>query len=308
MPVAPVPWALRFTRKADIFNYMKNVGIVTDTTACVPPELAASLGIEVVPDQLIINGKTFRDGIDITPAEFYSLLRTAGRLPTTAGTGPQPYLEAFCRVGRESRGVLCLTEPARLTAMYNSARIAGETARDTCGNVPIEVMACTTAAAGVGLVALAAAREAAAGKSFEEVKAVAGDVMSRVYLFAAIDTLQYLAKSGRVPQAAAMVNEWLDIKPVFTINHADPHTVALPRTMESAMDRIIKLMQKANGKGKGLHVAVMHADVLERAKALRDRIVKKFDCREVYITEFTPVMGVHAGPGVIGAAFYADKP
>ncbi|HTY82415.1 MAG TPA: DegV family protein [Dehalococcoidales bacterium] len=287
---------------------MKNVGIVTDTTACVPPALAADLAIEVVPDTLIIDGKVLRDGIDITPAEFYALLRTVKKLPTTAGTPPQPYLEAFCRVGPGSSGVLCLTEPARLTAMFNSARIASESAHETCGETPIEVMECSTAAAGVGLVALAAAREAAAGKSFNDVKIMAGEVMSRTYLFAAIDTLQYLARSGRVPQAAAMVNEWLDIKPVFTVNHAEPHTVALPRTIESALDKIIKLMQKANGKGRGLHVAVMHADVLERAKVLRDRIVKKFDCREIYITEFTPVMGVHAGPGVIGAAFYAEKP
>jgi DegV family protein with EDD domain len=287
---------------------MKNVGIVTDTTACVPPDLVANLGIEVVPDTLIIDEKTYRDGIDITPGEFYSLLRTAKKMPTTAGTPPQPYLDAFCRVGPNSLGVLCLTEPARLTAMFNSARIASEAARDTCGDVPIDVMECSTAAAGVGLVVLAAARAAALGKSLDDVKTIAGDIMSRVYLFAAIDTLQYLARSGRVPQAAAMVNEWLDIKPIFTINHADPHTVALPRTIESAMDRIIKLMQKAAGKGKGLHVAVMHADVSERAKMLRDRIAKKFDCREIYITEFTPVMGVHAGPGVIGAAFYAEKP
>ncbi len=149
---------------------MKNVGIVTDTTACVPPDLVASLGIEVVPDTLIINEKTYRDGIDITPGEFYALLRTAKKLPTTAGTPPQPYLDAFCRFGPGSPGVLCLTEPARLTAMFNSARVASESARETCGDMPIEVMECPTAAAGVGLVVLAAARAAALGKSLDDVK------------------------------------------------------------------------------------------------------------------------------------------
>ncbi len=132
--------------------------------------------------------------------------------------------------------------------------------------------------------------------------------MSRVYLFAAIDTLQYLARSGRVPQAAAMVNEWLDIKPIFTINHADPHTVALPRTIESAMDRIINLMQKAREKARDCMWPSCTLTFWSGRKMLRDRIGKKFDCREIYITEFTPVMGVHAGPGVIGAAFYAEKP
>ena len=155
-------------------------------------------------------------------------------------------------------------------------------------------------------MALAAARAAALDKPLEEVREIARSVMSRVNLFATLDTLQYLVRSGRVPQAAALVNSILSIKPIFTLNHGDARTVALPRTMKSALARMLKLMASCVVKGQPLHVAVMHADSLDQAIAFRDQIAAQFECREIYVTEFTPVMGVHTGPGLIGVAFYGD--
>lgn len=284
---------------------MSRVVIVTDTTACVPPEYISDLGIAVVPVQVIIDEKTYRDGIDITPGEFYKMLRQAKRMPTTSSTPPQPYLDAFYHAAPRASGILCLTEPARFSAMFTSARVAADTAREAFKGVEIAVMECTTAAAGLGLVVIAAARAAAQGKPLAEVRETAREVMPRVNLFATLDTMQYLVRSGRVPQAAALVNSILNIKPVFTLNHADAHTVALPRTMESAIERMLKLMGKTMRGKEGLHVAVMHADAPERAAAFKDRIASRFDCREIFVTEFTPVMGVHTGPGLIGVAFYA---
>ncbi|OGO20646.1 MAG: hypothetical protein A2Z15_01095 [Chloroflexi bacterium RBG_16_50_11] len=285
---------------------MRKVAIVTDTTACVPQEQVAKYDIEVVPVPLIINEKTYRDGIDITPTEFYAILRKAKRLPTTSASSPSPYLEAYRNASRKADNILCLTEPSKFSAMYNSARTAMETAKDILPNVNIEVIECVTAAAGQGLVALAAARAAAAEKTPDEVKQIINSVMSRVNLFATLDTLQYLAKSGRVPQAAALVNSILNIKPVFTLNHANPHTVGLPRTMKSAINHILKLMEEAVKREQQLHVAVMHADAIKEAVILKDMILSKFDCKEIYITEFTPVMGVHTGPGLVGVAFYGE--
>ncbi|MCX7912027.1 MAG: DegV family protein [Dehalococcoidales bacterium] len=282
------------------------VAIVTDTTACVPADYVARYGIEVVPIQLIIDGRTYRDGIDISAGEFYAMLRQSKKLPTTSSSSPQHYLDAFRRAGRRAKRIFCLTEPSRFSAMYNSARIAAELARGELGDTVIEVVECTTAAAGQGLVAIAAARAAMAGADLAGVREVASRVMAKVNLFAALDSLHYLARSGRVPQAAAMVNSLLDIKPIFTLNHTEARTVALPRTMKSAANRILKLMVSSARKGKALHVAVMHADAPDEANRFKDRVISQFDCREVFITEFTPVMGVHTGPGLIGVAFYAE--
>jgi DegV family protein with EDD domain len=285
----------------------QKTAIVTDTTACVPPELVAEYGIEVVPIQLIVDSRTYRDGIDIKPTEFYALLRQSRKLPTTSSSSPEHYLEAFRKAGLKAPGILCLTEPSKFSAMFNSARIAADIAGETLPGTTIEILDCTTAAAGLGLVVLAAARAAAEGKSLETVKETAVKTMERVNLLATLDTLQYLARSGRVPQAAAMVNSILNIKPIFTLNHADAHTVALPRTMKSAVKRMLKLMQSMARKGRPLHVAVMHADALEEATAFKNRISAQFECREIFVTEFTPVMGVHTGPGLIGVAFYEEE-
>ncbi len=281
------------------------VAIVTDTTACIPKEQVEKYGIEIVSIELIFGDRVYRDGIDISPTEFYTLLRQAEKLPTTSGSLPGPYLEAYREASQRATSILCITESSRFSGMFNSARVATELAKVPLPNVVIEVLECTTAAAGMGLVALAAARAAASEKSLAEVTETANEVMRRVSLFATLDTLHYLVKGGRVPKAAGLVNLLLRIKPVFTVNGGDAHTVALPRSIPSAMKHMLKLMGKKVVRGQPLHVAVMHADALDGAIALRNRISSQFDCAELFITEFTPVMGVHTGPGVIGVAFYS---
>jgi len=285
---------------------INKVAIVTDTTACIPKEQVEKYSIEVVPIELVFDDKAYRDGIDISPSEFYALLRQAKNLPTTSGSLPRPYLEAYREASKRASSILCITESSKFSGMFNSARVAVEMAKNTLPNVAIEVIECATAAAGQGLVALAAARAAASGKNLTEVVETAKGVMQRVSLFATLDTLHYLVKGGRVPKAAGLVNSLLQIKPIFTVNQGDAHTVALPRTTRSAIKRILKLTGQRVVKGQSLHVAVMHADALNEATILKNRISSQFDCAELFITEFTPVMGVHTGPGVIGVAFYSE--
>jgi DegV family protein with EDD domain len=285
---------------------MNKVAIVTDTTACIPQEQVEQYNIEIVPVQLIFANRTYRDGIDISATEFYELLRRADKLPTTSSSSPDLYLEAYRRASQHARSIFCITEPSRFSAMFSAASVARENAHKSLPDLSIEVLDCSTAAAGQGLVALAAARAAKTGLDLKAIKETATHTMERVNLFATLDTLHYLAKGGRVPQAAALLNSLLKIKPIFSLNHADAHTVALPRTISSAMKRILKLMEKNAAKGQPLHVAVMHADSLDRAITLKNRIASQFECRELFITEFTPVMGVHTGPGLLGVAFYSQ--
>ena len=105
--------------------------------------------------------------------------------------------------------------------------------------------------------------------------------------------------------AAALLNSLLKIKPIFTLNQGDAHTVALPRTTKSAIKHMLKLMEQKVVKGQPLRVAVIHADALDKAAALRNRISSQFDCTELFIAEFTPVMGLHTEPGLLGIAFYS---
>jgi len=284
---------------------INKVAIVTDTTACIPKEQLEEYAIELVPIEVIFGDKVYRDGIDITPAEFYALLKQAEKLPTTSGSLPGPFLEAYCRASQRASSILCITISAKFSGMYNSAQIAMGMAKEALPNVATEMLECTTAAVGQGLVVLAAAKAAAAGKGLAEVVDTAKSVMQRVNLFATLDTLHYLVKGGRVPKAAALASSLLKIKPIFTVSDGEAHPVTNARTNPGAMKRILKIMGQKVVKGQPLYVAVMHADALDRAIALKNQISSRFDCDELFITEFTPVMGVHTGPGVIGVAFYS---
>ena len=283
-----------------------SVAIITDTTACIPQDKVKEYGIELVPIEVIFGDKVYRDGVDITPAEFYAMLRQADKSPTTSGSLPSVYLEAYRRASHRASSILCITVSSKFSGMFNSARLAMEMVKEELPSLTIEVLECKTAAAGQGLVVLAAAKAAVAGKSLADVVAVAQRLMYRVHLFASLDTLQYLVKGGRVPQAAALVNSILKMKPVFSVNGGEAHTLALPRSTESAINNILRLMGRKISKGKPVHVALMHADALEQSQVLRDRISSRFNCAELFTTEFTPVMGVHTGPGVIGIAFYCE--
>jgi DegV family protein with EDD domain len=282
-----------------------NVAIVTDTTACIPQERVAEYGIELVPVEVVFGDKVYRDSIDITPAEFYTMLQQTDKLPTTASS-PSPFLEAYRRASQRSNNILCLTVSSKFSGMFNSAHLASDLAREELPGVNIEVLECTSAAAGQGLMALAAARAAGSGKNLAEVVEVVKGLMPRVHLFASLDTLHYLVKGGRVPQAASLVNSILKMKPVFSVNGGEAHTLALPRSTESAINNILRLMGRKVIKDKPVHVAVMHADAPEQAQVLRDRIFSRFNCIDIFTTEFTPVMGVHTGPGVVGVAFYSE--
>lgn len=280
------------------------VAIITDSSACIPKELAGKYAIELVPMNVIFGDKTYLDGIDITPAEFYALLRQAKGLPTTSHSSPGAHLLAYRQASLRANNILCITLSSKFSGQFNSARLAMEMAKESLPDVTIEVLDCGSAAAAQGLVVLAAARAAASGQSLTEVVKAANSVAQRVSLLAMVDTLDYLVKGGHVRKAVALASSMLRIKPIFTLNEGDARPVTNARTTLGAIKRMVKLMAQKIVAGQPLHVAVMHADALDEALVLRDQISSRFDCTELLITEFTPVMGVHIGPGLIGVAFY----
>jgi len=258
-----------------------------------------------VPMNVIFGDKTYQDGIDITPSEFYTLLRQAKELPATSHSSPGAHLEAYRRASLRADNILCITLSSKFSGQFNSARVAMEMAKDSLPDVTIKVLDCGTAAAAQGLVVLAAARAAASGQSLTGVIKMANSTARGVSLLAMVDTLDYLVKGGHVRRAAALAGSVLRIKPIFTLNEGDARPVTNARTTLGAIKRMVKLMGQKIVAGQPLHVAVMHADALDEALVLRDQISSRFDCTELLVTEFTPVMGVHIGPGLIGVAFYS---
>jgi len=185
--------------------------------------------------------------------------------------------------------------------------VAAEMAREALSNVVVEVVDCRTAAAAEGFVVLAAARAAAAGKKMDEVISAAKNVMNSVQFYAVLDTLKYLIRGGRLNRVAGWAGTLLNIKPIIMLKDGVVHPAGRARTYLEAIKQILE-MSKAKIVGKlPLHVSIMHAADPEKAEELKRQITSSYDCAELIVTDLTPVMGVHAGPGIIGLAFYCGE-
>lgn len=189
----------------------------------------------------------------------------------------------------------------KFSVTYNAAL----TASHLVDGVPIRVVNCHSVAMGQGFVVLEAARTAASGADMETVVARTAEVASRMKLLATIDTLEHLHRGGRIGGAATLLGTMLQIKPVLYVADGHVDVFARPRTKSKAV-RIIVQQMAEHVAGRRLHAAILHADVPEEAAALRQEVAGRFDCAELYVTELTPVMGAHTGPGVLGVAFYAE--
>ena len=288
---------------------MDRVAIVTDSSANLPPELIHQWDISVVPALLVFRGKTFHDGLDVTPGELYRWLRINKRIPTTSAPSIGDFVRVYAALREKAGGIVSIHPPAGLTAIYSTAVAASQLIDD----IPIHVVSYNAAAMGQGFVVLEAARAAAAAQergdptpvAMDAIVAHAEEVASRVSLMAVIDTLEYLYRGGRIGGAAALLGSALQIKPIVYIANGHVEVLAKPRTKRKATQFMLKQMAGQVNSHR-LHAAVLHADAPEEAEALRERIAQEFDCAELYVAEFTPVMGAHTGPGLVGVAFFAE--
>lgn len=280
---------------------MSRVIVVTDSNATVPEALVRELDIRVVPILLNLNGRSYRDGIDLTPDEFYRLLRTNQHRPTTSTPSVGDFLRVYAAAAQGSAGVVGIHLPPQLSATHGLAVMASE----LIDGPPVRIIDSRSAAMAQGFVVLEAARAAAAGADLEAVVARAEEVATKVRFFAVLETLEYLRRGGRIGGAAALAGSVLQIKPILHVVDGRVEAFAKPRTRRRAIDTMLEAMAEHVGD-RPVHAAVMQGDAAQEAEALRQRIADRFDCLELYVTEFTPVMGAHAGPGLLGIAFYVD--
>jgi DegV family protein with EDD domain len=284
---------------------MQKVAVITDSLACLTKELVKQYGIRIVPLNIHFNGKVYKDWVDITPSEAYELFLKNPESWGSSAPSPMDYLEAYREVSNRTKNVLCVTASSKLSTTHDVAKLAREQAKDELPQTSIEVVDSQLATAAEGLVALAAAQAAKAGKSLAEVVQVAEEIRGKVTFIAFLDTIRYVYRSGRIPKIAALAGSMLNIRPLLTISSGVVRTIGLVRSKEQGITRLLKMVRDKVGQ-KPLHVAVMHAYALEEARRLKDRVASEFNCAELWISEFSPLMGYACGTGTIGLAFYAE--
>ena len=281
---------------------MARIAIVTDSGSCVPAELLQRYHIHVVPFGLVWDGRSYRDGVDITPTEFYRRLRENNSRPTTSQPTLGDFAALYAQLGQEMDGIISVHASGELSGTVHTARLAAQQASP----VPVEVIDSRTGAAAEGFVVLVAARAAAAGGSLEEVAAVAQAAIPRVGLFATLETLEYLHRGGRIGEAAALLGSRLQVHPILYLAQGQVKIAGVTHSRRKALEQMLDLMAARVGE-RPMCTSVFHADARQEVEHVEAMVRSRFRCQEFYITEFTPVMGAHSGPGVIGLAFCARE-
>jgi len=284
---------------------MQKVAIVVDSIACLTREMVEQYGVTILPLNFYFGGKIYRDWVDVTPSEAYELFLKDPDSFKTSSVSPGECLEAYREVSKRAENILCITVSSKISAVYNAALEAKEQVKDELPQTSIEVLDSRTVAVAEGFIALAAARAAAEGKSLAEVVKAAEEMRDRVSFFVFLDTIRHVYRSGRIPKIASQAGSILNIKPLLTTSSGVLHFVGVARSKKSGVERLLKMMRDRVGL-RPVHVAVTHAYALDEAEKLKERISSEFNCAELWVTEFSPLMGYACGTGTLGIAFYSE--
>jgi DegV family protein with EDD domain len=285
-------------------NSSKQVAIITDSVACLTREQAERYAIGVVPLNIVYDGKAYKDWVDITPKEAYEFFLKNPDVFSTSAPTPEDFLQAYREAVQQAKNILCITLSTKLSTTNNTAKVAVDYAKKELPGTHIEVMDSRTATAAEGFIALAAARAAAEGKSFAEVVDAADRMREKVIALVLLDTIRHVYRSGRVPRIAAQVGSILNLHPLLSVYNG-VNFIGVARNREKGIELLMRETKEKVG-GKPVHMAVLHAYAEEAAEKLQQRVTKEFDCREIRISEFSPIMGYACGTGTLGLAFYPE--
>ena len=276
------------------------IGILTDSTADLPEETISRYGLEVAPLYINMGTKRFSDGVDLTKDEFYRRLPDYDPSPSTAAPGSTLFVRNYEKlVARGATQILSIHISEALSATINSARLAAK----EFTQVPVTVLDSGQLSLGLGFLVTRAAEMAHAGQSMDAILKRLQNLMPRTYVFAALDTLEYLRRSGRMSIAVARFGELLRLKPLVFMNGGKPEAHRV-RTSQKAITRLFEWMDKY---GPFEQLAVVHAGVQERAEELRDQAQKYLPDGEISIQQITPVLGTNLGIGALGFAGIAKE-
>jgi DegV family protein with EDD domain len=280
---------------------MSKVAIVTDSTVTLPDEYVKKYDIHVAPQILVWGEETYQDGIDIQPHEFYNILKTARQMPTTSQVPVVLLKDLYSQLLDSGHEVLSIFISSQLSGTMQSAIQA----KAMFPAAPIELIDSQTTSMAMGFHVLAAARAAEEGASLAECKAIAEKARENGSVFFVVATLEFLHRGGRIGGATRFLGTALDLKPILEIQHGHVEPIERVRSKRKAIDRLLELVEtRVNGR-QPVHLSVLHANAPEEANDLLERASQRMKAVESIMTEVSPVVGTHSGPGTVGLAYLA---
>jgi DegV family protein with EDD domain len=282
---------------------MSKVAVATDSVAALPQKLIDEYDIHIIPVRITVGGKVYRDTNEDLPLELIHEFQNVPKIDTTPWP-PEFYFQVYKELSQRANNIVHIVCFSQFTSTISLAKVGAEMAQEAIPRLKVEVVDSETVTMAQGFIALAAARAAAAGKDMDEVIGAGSSVKSKVNLVFALDTLRYLARTGRINKLAAWAGSFLNVKPIVGLSQGKAHPLALARSKSQSTKRLIKLMHDSVNSAQPLHAAVMEVERPQEAKELSNIIREQFQPAELYQLQFTPVMQVVAGSGLLGVAFY----
>jgi DegV family protein with EDD domain len=278
----------------------RKLAIVTDSTSSLTQAMGQEYGVHVLPVYLTFGAQSYRDGIDLDAEQFYRLLRGSKQLPTTSQPTVADFVQAYKALSEQAEAIVSIHLSQKMSATLDSARAAVKELPD----LPIHVIDSRSTSMGLGLMAIAAARAAAAGQDAAGVVRLVEGLIPKMNLIFTVQTLEYLHKGGRIGGASALFGLVLSIKPVLYLRDGQVEPLEKPRARKRAVERVLNRMAERVGSHAAVHASVVHCAAPDEAQLLAEQVAARFHCVQLLTAEGGPIIGIHAGPGTLGVAFY----
>jgi DegV family protein with EDD domain len=272
------------------------VKVVTDSACDIPAELVEELGITVVPIYVMFGQKAFRDRIDLGTDEFFERLVHNNVHPTTSVPSPKDFANVYNELAKETDEIISIHITSQESGTYNSALLGKELVE---GNCRVEVVDSKSVSMSMGMLVIAAAREAMAGKSLDQVADFVRRLVPTLHLMILVDTLRYVIRGGRLNKPTGLVGSVLRVRPLLTVKEGDLSVVGVARTKAKAVERLVTF---AKSFSRVKEIAVAYTTEHDEARHLLDRLKAAFPDATSYLTRVGPSLGTHAGPGAMGVA------
>jgi DegV family protein with EDD domain len=273
------------------------VKIVTDTLSDITGNLAAELGVTVVPLYVRFGETIYRDRVEMSTDEFYRRLINEGAFPSTTQPTPNDFLEVFKKLGKETDEILVIVVSSKLSGTYQSAMQAKALFKSECR---IEVIDSLSVALGEGLIVIDAVGAAKEGANLKDVTERARKAVSRSHLIAYFDTLKYLARGGRIGKAQGLLGSMLSVKPLLTIREGEMAPLTRMRSLGAALDYIYSAVAAVPNIKL---LAVEHSTSLANADKMVEKLISIYPKEKIYRSVISPVIGTYAGPDAMAISF-----
>src|SRR5512136_2850715 len=283
---------------------MKNVAVLTDSTASIPAEILKELNIRTVAYYIHRGQEVLRDLVTIQRAEFLNWLATASVLPTTASPGPGDYIEAYQDLAESGASeIVSIHMTSKASGAYQAACVAQSILAEQMPDLRVEVIDTRNAALCQGWMAIEAARAALSGLRLGEIVAKVRAMIPVTHMLQTADTLKYLYMGGRIGKARHLVGSLLNIKPLIGVEDGVIVPLGVARSRAQAYQAMVEKIEEAVGKSK-IKIAYVHAGAKQEVEKIKNMVEGRLNAVESFIGELSPALAVHTGPGTAGLCYF----